>query len=80
MFHEIPVWQELKKAFFKIHQALVKTRDLTEAIHGLRLLLNDWNAVVVRPYRDITHLDRYLRAAVRLAHAEEEAGWIAEHR
>ena len=55
-----------------------KTDDLKEGIKALKYLIVEWERIVVRPYKDITLLEKDLRLALTLKHLEDVDIWLRE--
>jgi tetratricopeptide (TPR) repeat protein len=69
--------QELKELYKQAKPKLVK-EDPTEGIKALKYLVQEWEKIIIRPYKDIADLERDLKLALILKLVIDEETWIRE--
>ena len=85
--HETNIWLKLKKMQeLKDHRRMVmreiagnRKKEPSDAVRELRTLMVEWDAVLIRPYEDVSRLERDLRVSLLLQYADYDNEWLKNY-
>ena len=71
--------QELKEVYDKKAKVSMNDGEWSQAVKVLTSLIHEWDKIIIRPYKDITSLEKDLRMSYIFKHQKEENDWTRQH-